>query len=43
MRQVYDKHAELGPGLRDELRSDLQEMYQSEGRPDLQEMFHSEG
>jgi len=27
MRQVYDKHAELGPGLRDELHDDLQTMY----------------
>jgi len=29
MRQVYDKHAELGPGLRDELRTDLKEMFYS--------------
>jgi len=32
MRQVYDKHAELGPGLREELRGDLREMYYSAQR-----------
>jgi len=32
MRQVYDKHAELGPGLRDELRTDVHDMYHSAQR-----------